>query len=58
MENRDFSSMDNFMNNISDKDYQKMINIMEKSGYGSMINMMNSINNGDMTDADEGMMGS
>jgi hypothetical protein len=58
MENRDFDSMNNLMKNISDKDYQKIIDIMRKNGYGSMADRMQSINNEDMTDVHESMMGS
>jgi hypothetical protein len=58
MENRDSDSMNNLMNNISDKDYQKMIDIMQKNGYKSMADRMQSINNGDIRDVHESMMGS
>jgi len=45
------------MNNISDADYNKMIDIMQKNGYGSMSNMMKSVSKEDMTNTNQGMMG-
>ena len=57
MENRDFDSMNNLMNNISDADHKKMIDIMGENGYGSMANMMKSISKEDMTEFHGIMMG-
>jgi len=57
MENRDFDSMNNLMNNISDADYKKMTDIMSANGYGSMANMMKSISKEDMTGFHGSMMG-
>lgn len=57
MENRDSSSMNNLMNNLSDADYKKMIDIMADNGYGSMANMMKSLGREDITNFHGGMMG-
>lgn len=57
MENRDFDSMNNLMNNINDADYNKMIDIMRQNGYGSMANMMESVNTEDMAGFHKSMMG-
>lgn len=43
MEDRDFDSMDDFMNNMTEEDYNRMINIMRNNGYKDMANMMESI---------------
>ncbi|MCB2294717.1 hypothetical protein LGK95_14540 [Clostridium algoriphilum] len=57
IENRDFDSMNDIMNNISDDDYKKMIDIIEENGYGSMANMMESIGREDMIGFHGSMMG-
>ena len=57
MENGDFDSMSNLMNNISDADYKKMTDIMSTNGYGSMANMMKSISKEDMAGFHGSMMG-
>lgn len=57
MENRDFGSMNNLMNIISDADYKRMIDIMGENGYRSMANMMKSISREDMIELHGSMMG-
>jgi hypothetical protein len=57
IENRDFDSMNDIMNDISDDDYNKMIDIMGENGYESMANMMGSIGREDMIDSHGSMMG-
>ena len=46
------------MNNMTDEDYQKMIDIMRKSGYDSMANMMGSIDRESMIEMHNAMGGS
>jgi len=58
LEKRDYEAMDEFMNNITDEDYQKMIDIMRISGYDYMANMMGSINREDMIQMHNAMGGS
>jgi hypothetical protein len=43
MLNGDYSAMSKFMNNLSDKDYQAMINSMRENGYGAMADRMEAI---------------
>lgn len=43
MQTGDYEKMNEFMNNLSEEDFQKMIDIMEENGYGSMAQMMQSI---------------
>lgn len=57
MANRDFEAMNEFMNNISDADYEKMMDIMQENGYGPMANMMKSIGKEGMINMHQGMMG-
>ena len=38
-----YQAMDDFMKNISDEDYGKMIQIMKDNGYAGMANMMENI---------------
>ncbi len=57
MENRDFNSMKELMVNISEKDYEKMTNIMQNNGYGSMAKMMQSIGKENMGKMHQSMMG-
>jgi len=57
MENRDFEAMNNLMDNISDGDYKKMIDIMGENGYGSMGNMMSSTPREGMSGFKGSMMG-
>ena len=42
---------------ISDEDYKKMIDIMQKNGYAPMDKMMQSVSGGDMTKIHQNMMG-
>jgi hypothetical protein len=57
IETRDFDAMNDIMNNISDDDYKKMIDIMGANGYESMANMMGSIGREDMIEIHGSMMG-
>jgi len=43
MKGGNYTAMNNFMNNLSDEDYQKMIDIMKDYGYTNMAVMMKSI---------------
>jgi 5,10-methenyltetrahydromethanopterin hydrogenase len=43
MEERDYKAMDDFMNNMTDEDYNNMIEIMKGNGYEGMAKMMESI---------------
>lgn len=44
----DYAAMNNFMSNLSDKDYQKMIDLMKEYGYSNMVVMMKQIDKADM----------
>lgn len=44
----DYAAMNDFMNNLSDKDYQKMIDLMKEYGYSNMAAMMKRIDKADM----------
>ena len=57
MENGEFDAMNKLMTNISDEDYKKMIDIMQKNGYAPMDKMMQSVSGGDMTKIHQNMMG-
>ena len=57
MNNKDFDNMDKLTTNMSDTDYKKMIDIMQKNGYGYMANMMKSVSRQDITNTYQGMMG-
>lgn len=43
MQSGDYAKMNEFMNNLSEENYQKMIDIMRENGYASMAQMMGSI---------------
>ncbi|WFD09663.1 TMEM14 family protein [Tepidibacter hydrothermalis] len=58
LEKKDYEAMDEFMNNMTDDDYQKMIEIMRKGGYESMANRMESISREDMIEMHNAMGGS
>ena len=57
MENRDFNAMNDFMNNITDYQYEQMIEIMRDSGYQGMASMMESVDREVMVDMHNSMMG-
>ncbi|WML34035.1 hypothetical protein [Clostridium sp. OS1-26] len=57
MENKDFDSMNNFMNNLTDEDYKNMTDIMRNNGYAPMANMMKSVSRQDMVNMHRSMMG-
>ncbi|SCY22047.1 hypothetical protein [Alkaliphilus peptidifermentans] len=56
MEEGDFKSMDEFMNNLSDEDYEKMIDLMRENGYGNKARMMESVGREGMTNMHNSMM--
>ena len=56
MEDRDFSAMNDFMNNMTDDQYNQMIKIMKDNGYGSMSRMMGSFNKQGMINMHKFMM--
>ncbi|MBB6215434.1 5,10-methenyltetrahydromethanopterin hydrogenase [Anaerosolibacter carboniphilus] len=43
MEKRDYKAMDDFMNNMTDEDYNDMIEMMKGNGYEGMARMMESM---------------
>lgn len=53
----DYAAMDDFMNNLSNEDYQKMIDLMRKYGYGNMASMMERIDKDDMISMHNAMGG-
>jgi len=57
MENRDFDSMNNFMNNITDEQYNQMTDIMKNNGYEGMAKMMGSVSRQEMVNIHNSMMG-
>lgn len=57
MENRDFDSMNNFMDNITDEQYNKMINVIKNNGYEGMAKMMGSVSRQEMINIYNSMMG-
>ncbi|MFT9498218.1 hypothetical protein [Anaerosolibacter sp.] len=58
VEKGDYEAMDEFMNNISDEDYQKMIDIMKNNGYENMAMMMESMDKDQMIQMHNAMGGS
>ena len=48
MENGDYTAMNDFMNNITDEQYDKMIEIMNENGFNGMGNMMGSFSKDEM----------
>ena len=57
VEKGDYKAMDEFMNNISDEDYQKMIDIMKNNGYEGMARMMESMGKDQMVQMHNAMGG-
>lgn len=57
VEKGNYKAMDDFMNNITEEDFQKMIDIMKKSGNGNMSNMMESIGREGMIEMHNSMGG-
>lgn len=57
MENKDFDSMNNFMNNLTDEDYKNMSEMMKNNGYAPMAKMMESVSRQDMINMHKSMMG-
>lgn len=43
METGDYDGMKEWMENLTDEDYNKMLEVMKNNGYGNMANMMESI---------------
>jgi hypothetical protein len=56
MENRDFDSMNSFMNNITDDQYDQMLDTMKNNGYEGMAKMMSSISRQEMVKIHNSMM--
>ncbi len=56
IQNRNSEAINKLMTNISDKDYKKMVEIMQKNGYAPMAKMMQSVNRGDTTKVHQNMM--
>lgn len=56
MANGDFDAMSKLMTSLSDADYKKMIDIMQKNGYGYMANMMQNIGREGSINIHQGMM--
>lgn len=57
MENRDFNSMNSFMNNLTDDQYNEMINIIKNNGYEGMAKVMGSASREQMVNRHNLMMG-
>lgn len=57
MRQGNFKEMNDYMNNISDQDYQRMIDVMEENGLGSMSQMMESMGREGMIKMHNSMMG-
>ncbi|WP_300383844.1 hypothetical protein [Clostridium sp.] len=55
--NGNYKAMDDFMNNITEEDYQKMIDIMRENGYGNMTRMMENIGREEMIEMHNSMGG-
>lgn len=43
IKNRDYTAMDNYMDNLSDEDYQRMIDIMKENGCENIVYRLESI---------------
>ena len=57
IEDRDFDSMDDFMNNMYEEDYEKMIDIMSNNGHKGMANRMKLIGREKMIEMHNSMGG-
>lgn len=57
MEKNDYEAMDDFMNNMTDEDYNKMIDLMKENGYDTMAKMMGSISREEMVEMHNSMGG-
>ncbi|MBM7869148.1 hypothetical protein JOC70_000617 [Clostridium pascui] len=57
VEKGNYKAMDDFMNNITEEDFQKMIDIIKKSGNENMANMMESIGREGMIEMHNSMGG-
>lgn len=53
--NGNYKAMDDFMNNISEEDYQRMVDIMRENGYGNMSRMMEDIGREEMIEMHNSM---
>ncbi|AOY77747.1 hypothetical protein [Clostridium formicaceticum] len=58
MEEGNFKAMDEFMNNLSEEDYNRMMDLMNENGYSNMSRMMESIGRDGMIEMHNSMMGS
>lgn len=52
-----YVAMDDFINNLSDEEYQKMIDMMKGNSYGNMAGMMESIGKDGMIEMHKSMGG-
>lgn len=57
MQTGDYVAMSQFMEDISEEDYQRMIDIMKENGYGYMAEMMESIGRDEMIEMHNSMGG-
>ncbi len=57
MEDKDFDSMDDYMNNMTDEDYEKMIDIMNNNGHKGMANKMKLVGKEKMIEMHNSMGG-
>lgn len=57
IQSKDYNSIANFMNNISDEQYIQMIELMKDNGYVGMANAMGSIGRENMINMQNSMMG-
>ncbi len=57
METNNHEAIDDFMNSMTDEDYENMTQIMRESGYGSMASMMESMDREEMVEMHNAMGG-
>ncbi|QNO16067.1 hypothetical protein HYG86_15470 [Alkalicella caledoniensis] len=57
MEQGDFEAMNEYMNNLTEEEYQQMLDLMDDNGFGNMTRMMESIGFEGMVNMHNSMMG-
>ncbi|ABW19700.1 hypothetical protein Clos_2164 [Alkaliphilus oremlandii OhILAs] len=57
MEEGDYEAMHEYMNNLSKEDYEEMIQLMNQNGYGHMWSRRRSVDDKDMVNMHNSMMG-
>lgn len=57
MERRDFATMNDFMNHMSEEEYQQMLDAMSEYGYGDMAMMIKNIGREGMMEMHNSKMG-